>query len=119
MWSSVSWKNPGLPLPHSLNPIFQIVPHVPRILELAPAFQMRDNVWEHVLGPGGFEVIKYPMPDVSLEQFLDEMARVALDTFLFAAVVIPYTMPLPRPHKQCVVYLHFCCRLFCSYGHRS
>lgn len=108
MWSSVSWKNPGLPLPHSLNPIFQIVPHVPRILELAPAFQMRDNVWEHVLGPWGFEVIKYPMPDVSLEQFFDEMARVALDTFLFAAVVIPLyyaTAKAPQTVRRLLAFL--------------
>ncbi|WFD19805.1 hypothetical protein MCAP1_002042 [Malassezia caprae] len=87
VWADIEWSFTGLLLPRYLNPAYVLVPHLPRFLELFPQLQMRENVWQHLLGPLGFEVQAYPVTPYPLEIFFDELLRFVLDLSIFQFVL--------------------------------
>jgi len=96
-WDQARWYSAGLPLPRHLNPAYLVPSHIPRFLELFPQLQLRESVWQHWLGPLGFEVQAYPVTPYALETFCDELLKLVMDLlFIFFVFILPNLVILKR-----------------------
>lgn len=82
-------ESPVLPIPPKYNPLYTELPKYPSIADYFESWYPHFDVVRRVFEPLGFEVLEYPMPQLSSSRALDELLRLLLDMVVFSLIVYP------------------------------